>query len=113
MDLPSYIQKVEQSTSQSTETSTSHENNMEKNETEKPSTSSSASSTSISTNSNKPQKEKNSDDARLCKICYNEELGIVFLPCGHVVACVKCAPGMVTCAVCRGRVDMTVRAIIS
>lgn len=107
MDLPSYIQKVEQSTSQSSETSTSHELN-EKNETEKPST-----STNIITNSNQPQKEKNSDDARLCKICYNEELGIVFLPCGHIVACVKCAPGMVTCAVCRGRVDMTVRAIIS
>ncbi|XP_044016513.1 death-associated inhibitor of apoptosis 1-like [Aphidius gifuensis] len=115
MDLPSYIQKVEQSTSQTTETPISHENNNEKNETEKPSTSTSASasSTSILTNSNKPQKEKNSDDARLCKICYNEELGIVFLPCGHIVACVKCAPGMVTCAVCRGRVDMTVRAIIS
>ena len=53
------------------------------------------------------------DDARMCKICYNEELGVVFLPCGHMVACVKCAPGMTTCAVCREPVTMTVRAFFS
>lgn len=53
------------------------------------------------------------DDARMCKICYNGELGVVFLPCGHIVACVKCAPGMTTCAVCREHVTMTVRAFLS
>lgn len=53
------------------------------------------------------------DDARMCKICYNGELGVVFLPCGHIVACVKCAPGMTTCAVCREPVTMTVRAFFS
>ncbi|CAK9799602.1 Apoptosis inhibitor IAP [Anthophora plagiata] len=60
------------------------------------------------TPSNKP-----TDDARMCKICYNGELGVVFLPCGHIVACVKCAPGMTTCAVCREPVTMTVRAFLS
>ncbi|XP_015599780.1 death-associated inhibitor of apoptosis 1 isoform X2 [Cephus cinctus] len=53
------------------------------------------------------------DDARMCKICYNEELGVVFLPCGHMVACVKCAPGMTSCAVCRKSVAMAVRAFVS
>ena len=53
------------------------------------------------------------DDARMCKICYSEELGVVFLPCGHMVACVKCAPGMTSCAVCRVPVTMTVRAFFS
>ncbi|XP_014228800.1 death-associated inhibitor of apoptosis 1-like isoform X1 [Trichogramma pretiosum] len=57
--------------------------------------------------------KKSIDDARVCKICYNEELGVVFLPCGHMVACVKCAPGMTTCAVCRETVTMTVRAFFS
>lgn len=61
-----------------------------------------------SVDSNKPL-----DDARMCKICYNGELGVVFLPCGHIVACVKCAPGMTSCAVCREPVTMTVRAFFS
>lgn len=61
----------------------------------------------------KIQNSKSTDDARMCKICYNGELGVVFLPCGHMVACVKCAPGMISCAVCREPVTMTVRAFFS
>lgn len=61
----------------------------------------------------KPADAKTVDDARVCKICYNDELGVVFLPCGHMVACVKCAPGMTSCAVCREPVTMTVRAFFS
>ncbi|XP_066999486.2 death-associated inhibitor of apoptosis 1 [Anabrus simplex] len=53
------------------------------------------------------------DDGRLCKICYEEELGVVFLPCGHIVACVKCAPSLNTCAVCRKPFTATVRAFLS
>lgn len=60
-----------------------------------------------------PSEKKSIDDARLCKICYNEELGVVFVPCGHIVTCVKCAPGMTTCAVCRKKVELTVRAFFS
>ncbi|KAJ8678632.1 hypothetical protein QAD02_014419 [Eretmocerus hayati] len=60
-----------------------------------------------------PNEKKTIDDARVCKICYNEELGVVFLPCGHMVACVKCAPGMTTCALCREPVAMTVRVFFS
>lgn len=61
----------------------------------------------------KTSDSKNVDDARVCKICYNDELGAVFLPCGHMVACAKCAPGMTSCAVCRGPVRMYVRAFFS
>lgn len=53
------------------------------------------------------------NDGRLCKICYAEELGVVFLPCGHIVACVKCAPSLSTCAVCRQPFAATVRAFLS
>ena len=60
-----------------------------------------------------PPKVNNIDDVRMCKICYSEELGVVFLPCGHMVACVKCAPGMTSCALCRQPVSMTVRAFFS
>ncbi|AQQ79947.1 putative inhibitor of apoptosis [Leptopilina boulardi filamentous virus] len=53
------------------------------------------------------------DDGRICKICYNEEIGVVFLPCGHIVACIKCAPGMMNCPVCRKPVSMNIRTFFS
>jgi len=53
------------------------------------------------------------DDARLCQICFTEERGVVFLPCGHLVACVKCAPSLSTCAVCRQPFTGTVRVFLS
>ncbi|XP_008554573.1 baculoviral IAP repeat-containing protein 7-B isoform X1 [Microplitis demolitor] len=92
MNLPSYIEKVEQPASAA-----------EKPE-EKPEEKAEVDVKPVN---------KSADDARMCKICYNEELGVVFLPCGHMVACTKCAPGMTSCAVCREPVSMTVRAIIS
>ncbi|XP_043280002.1 baculoviral IAP repeat-containing protein 7-B-like isoform X2 [Venturia canescens] len=127
MNLPSYIKKVEP------KVSSEKEKDGEKSSNAGPS----AQSSSTSVNSlvegsrsatvdekSSPQKveagttsqenaKKPIDDARLCKICYGEELGVVFLPCGHMVSCVKCAPGMVTCALCRQSVSMTVRAFFS
>uniref|UniRef100_A0A146LQQ7 Apoptosis inhibitor IAP n=4 Tax=Lygus TaxID=30084 RepID=A0A146LQQ7_LYGHE len=54
-----------------------------------------------------------SHDGRLCKICFSEEMGAVFLPCGHIVACVKCAVSLTTCAICRQPVTGTFRAFLS
>lgn len=42
-----------------------------------------------------------SEKDKLCKICYINEYETVFLPCGHVVACVKCASSFKKCPVCR------------
>ncbi|XP_057335009.1 death-associated inhibitor of apoptosis 1-like [Microplitis mediator] len=53
------------------------------------------------------------EDQNRCKICLWEELGIVFLPCGHLVACTKCAPSLTRCAVCRENIVLVARAIIS
>lgn len=41
------------------------------------------------------------DGNNLCKLCYLEERNTVFLPCGHVVACAKCALSVDKCPVCR------------
>ncbi|XP_049810845.1 death-associated inhibitor of apoptosis 1-like [Schistocerca nitens] len=57
--------------------------------------------------------EREIDDPRICKICFQEEMGVLFLPCGHIVACVKCAPSLSSCAVCRKPVSATVRAFLS
>lgn len=62
---------------------------------------------------NSKESKEVKDEGRLCKICYNAELGVVFLPCGHMVACVRCAPSLSTCPVCRQPFTHTVRAFLS
>lgn len=37
---------------------------------------------------------------KLCKVCYENEANTVFLPCGHVVACSRCAAATVRCPLC-------------
>jgi hypothetical protein len=37
--------------------------------------------------------------------------GIVFLPCGHGIACINCSISLNTCAVCRQIITATVRVI--
>ncbi|PSN55309.1 Death-associated inhibitor of apoptosis 1 [Blattella germanica] len=79
---------------------------------------SSSSAASTSTASPSTEQESKSevkvlDDARICLICFQEERGVLFLPCGHLVACVKCAPSLSTCAVCRQPFSGTVRAFLS
>lgn len=122
MSLPSCIKKVEvkvpeKMKSLQTCTGTSEASSSEcpqEGSTEEKERSVSPSSSALEESGSKePPPQKVLDDARICKICYNDELGVVFLPCGHIVACVKCAPGMTSCAVCRKPVTMTVRAFFS
>jgi len=56
---------------------------------------------------------KTIDDARACKICFSEEIGVAFLPCGHLVSCVNCVPSLKTCAVCREPFSATLRVYLS
>jgi len=46
---------------------------------------------------------------RLCKVCMEQEICIVFLPCGHFVACVNCATSMSDCPLCRATIKGSVR----
>ncbi|CAH1183237.1 unnamed protein product [Phaedon cochleariae] len=52
-------------------------------------------------------------EARLCKICMDRELGIVFLPCGHLAACGNCVLNLEDCPLCRCAIQATVRAFLS
>lgn len=49
-------------------------------------------------------------DALLCQICCDEQLSMVFLPCGHSMSCPSCATALTTCPLCRKRIEATVRA---
>jgi hypothetical protein len=57
-------------------------------------------------------------DAHRCKICLDREVGIVFLPCGHIVCCPKCARELHAkqeplCPICRRRIDSTIRSYLT
>lgn len=52
-------------------------------------------------------------DARSCKVCMDAEVAVVFLPCGHLVACAQCAIGVYACPMCRTSIKAYVRAFLS
>merc|ERR1719341_2265975 len=65
-----------------------------------------------------PKDNLESENARLkeqrtCKICMDGEVGVVFLPCGHLCSCVLCAPSLRDCPVCRTNIQGTVRTFLS
>ena len=52
-------------------------------------------------------------EQRLCKVCLDEEINMVFLPCGHLVCCSVCAPALSKCPICRTAITDTVRTYLS
>jgi len=74
--------------------------------------------TANSAEKEKPETDLESENARLkeqrtCKICMDGEVGVVFLPCGHLCCCVNCAPALKDCPVCRTKIQGTVRTFLS
>ena len=47
-----------------------------------------------------------------CKICWEAVVGIIFLPCSHLVCCVQCSAAMTQCPVCRTGVAGTIKVNI-
>ncbi|KAL8614979.1 hypothetical protein ACOMHN_029722 [Nucella lapillus] len=43
-------------------------------------------------------------DSVRCKMCQINDVTVLFLPCGHLVACTQCAPALRRCAICRAAV---------
>ncbi|XP_022291924.2 baculoviral IAP repeat-containing protein 8-like [Crassostrea virginica] len=48
-------------------------------------------------------------ESKLCKICCDRTIAIVFLPCGHLVCCGQCAPALKKCPVCRKAIKGSTR----
>jgi len=59
------------------------------------------------------EENDNLKEARQCKICLDNEVNTVFLPCGHMVACDQCAPVLRNCTVCRAVIRGTVKVILA
>lgn len=60
------------------------------------------SSSSVQNSSNPKQKEE-------CKICFENPIDCVFVPCGHVACCHSCAKGVKMCPFCRKKIKMVVK----
>ncbi|XP_063891536.1 baculoviral IAP repeat-containing protein 3 [Helicoverpa armigera] len=52
-------------------------------------------------------------EARLCKVCMDCEVSVVFLPCGHLVSCARCGAALGACPLCRASVRALVRAYLA
>ncbi|XP_076037223.1 baculoviral IAP repeat-containing protein 7-like [Oratosquilla oratoria] len=48
-------------------------------------------------------------ESRMCKVCMDCEMDVVFLPCAHMVACASCAVALSTCPICRRDIKYTIK----
>ncbi|XP_063445445.1 baculoviral IAP repeat-containing protein 2-like [Mytilus trossulus] len=59
------------------------------------------------------EENQNLRDQQTCKICLEEPVSIVFLPCGHLASCVNCASMLRRCPICRTFIKGTVKTYLS
>ncbi|XP_056403562.1 baculoviral IAP repeat-containing protein 7 isoform X2 [Hyla sarda] len=52
-------------------------------------------------------------EERMCKVCMDKDVSMVFVPCGHLVVCMDCAPNLRHCPICRATIRGSVRAFMS
>ncbi|NXR27806.1 BIR7B protein, partial [Cinclus mexicanus] len=52
-------------------------------------------------------------EERMCKVCMDKDVSVVFVPCGHLVACAECALNLRLCPICRAVIQGSVRAFMS
>ncbi|NXU79340.1 BIR7B protein, partial [Oreotrochilus melanogaster] len=52
-------------------------------------------------------------EERMCKVCMDRDVAVVFVPCGHLVACGECALNLRSCPICRAAIRGTVRTFMS
>jgi hypothetical protein len=60
----------------------------------------------------KPQEDGQSKEPK-CKICFDHELRLVFLPCGHFCTCLVCGTQVMTCPICQSDIKSIIKAYLS
>ncbi|TWW55203.1 E3 ubiquitin-protein ligase XIAP [Takifugu flavidus] len=50
---------------------------------------------------------------KLCKICMDKDIDIVFIPCGHLVTCNECSVSLIKCPICCGDIRQKVKTYIT
>ena len=41
------------------------------------------------------------NDFLLCKLCFNKNINVVLIPCGHTLSCYECSEKLITCPICK------------
>uniref|UniRef100_A0A8C2STE2 RING-type E3 ubiquitin transferase n=1 Tax=Coturnix japonica TaxID=93934 RepID=A0A8C2STE2_COTJA len=52
-------------------------------------------------------------EERMCKVCMDRDVSVVFVPCGHLVACGECALNLRLCPICRAVIRGSVRTFMA
>ncbi|NXC49616.1 BIR7B protein, partial [Penelope pileata] len=52
-------------------------------------------------------------EEKMCKVCMDRDVSVVFVPCGHLVACEECALNLSLCPICRAVIRGSVRTFMS
>ncbi|OXB67870.1 hypothetical protein ASZ78_005552 [Callipepla squamata] len=52
-------------------------------------------------------------EEKMCKVCMDKDVSVVFVPCGHLVACGECALNLRLCPICRAVIRGSVRTFMS
>lgn len=59
------------------------------------------------------RENENLKEQRLCKICLDEDAGVLFEPCGHICCCTSCGVPLQQCPICRTSITNIIKAYIS
>lgn len=46
---------------------------------------------------------------KLCKVCMDSDISIVFIPCGHLVTCQKCSASLDKCPICCATITQKIK----
>ncbi|NXP11045.1 BIR7B protein, partial [Thinocorus orbignyianus] len=52
-------------------------------------------------------------EERMCKLCMEGDVSVVFVPCGHLVTCEECSLNLRLCPICRAVIQGSVRTFMS
>ncbi|KAM6248633.1 baculoviral IAP repeat-containing protein 7 [Porphyrio hochstetteri] len=52
-------------------------------------------------------------EEKMCKVCMDRDVSVVFVPCGHLVACGECAINLKLCPICRAVIEGSVKTFMS
>ncbi|NXP55153.1 BIR7B protein, partial [Heliornis fulica] len=59
------------------------------------------------------EKLRRLQEERMCKVCMDRDVSVVFVPCGHLIACGECALNLRLCPICRAVIQESVKTFMS
>jgi hypothetical protein len=59
--------------------------------------------------------ERETQEKNVCKLCMEDDISVVFLPCGHLCCCSSCAnlPAVKNCPICSVEIGSKIRVFQS